>query len=130
MFISSSQELLYLVLALCLVWFTIFLCWLLYQAARVLKNANTVIETLSHKLELINDAVQFMRTKVDGVSKNMGVVSSMMAGFAEKFIMGKIADKFEEKISSRAAKSKPKAKTTRSTSSGRAKKRSRKIAKK
>ncbi len=100
MLLTSSQELLYLVLAICLVWFTVFLCWLLYQAGKVLQNANRIIESLAHKLELINEAVQYMRSKVDGVSKNMGVVSSMISGLAEKFVMGKLASRFEQKVSS------------------------------
>lgn len=108
MLLTSSQELLYLVIAICLVWFTVFLCWLLYQAARVLQNANRVVESLAHKLELINDAVQYMRSKVDGVSKNMGVVSSMIAGLAEKFVVGKLASSFEKRVASKSA---PKRKT-------------------
>lgn len=101
MLLTSSQDLLYIVLAICIVWFTAFLCWLLYQAARVLKNANDIIETVTHKLELINDAVQYMKAKMDGVSKNMGVVSSMMAGVVEKFVVGKLASKLEEKVAER-----------------------------
>ena len=77
MYISSGQELLYVVLAICIVWFTIFLCWLLYQAARVLRNANTVLETLTHKLELINEGVQFMRNRIDKVSRNVNIVSKI-----------------------------------------------------
>ena len=52
MFLESSQDLLYIVLALCVLWFTVFLCWLLYQAARVLRNANKIIESVTEKLEL------------------------------------------------------------------------------
>ena len=96
--VSTSLDLLYIVLAICMVWFTIFLCWLLYQAARVLKNANEIIETITIKLELINEAVQYMRNKIDTVSKNMGIVSSMMGGLVEKFVVGKITNKLEEKI--------------------------------
>ena len=41
---NTPQDLLYIVLSFCVLWFTVFLCWLLYQAARVLKNANEIIE--------------------------------------------------------------------------------------
>ena len=101
MLFSTSQDLLYMVLAICILWFTIFLCWLLYQAARVLKNANTIIESVTHKLELINEAVQYMRDKVDGVSKNRGIVSSLMGGFVKKFVVGKLASSLEAKVASR-----------------------------
>lgn len=113
MIVESSQDILYIVLAFSVLWFTAFLCWLLYQAARVLRNANRVIETVTDKLELINDAVQYMRMKIDGVSKNMGMVSSMMAGMAERFVVGRIKEKFEEKVAEKEGEPKKKRSTRR-----------------
>ena len=98
MFFESSQDLLYIVLSLCILWFTVFLCWLLYQAARVLKNANDIIENLTQKLELIADAVEFMRKKMDNVAGHMGVVSKVATGLVDRFVLGKLADKLEEKV--------------------------------
>lgn len=96
--VTSSQDLLYIVLSICVLWFTVFLCWLLYQAGRVLRNANRVIETLTHKLELISEAVDFIRRKVDGLSSSMGVVSSIASGLMEKYVLGKLTKKFEDKL--------------------------------
>lgn len=91
MALETSQDVLYIVLALCIVWFTVFLCWLLYQAARVLRNANRIIENVTAKLELITDAVEFIRRKVDGLSSSLGAVSGMLSGLVEKFIVSKIS---------------------------------------
>lgn len=96
--VQSSQDILYIVLALCVLWFTVFLCWLLYQAARVLRNANRIIESLARKLELISDAVEFIKKRVDGLSSHMGVVSSLATGLVEKFVVGKLTKKFSEKV--------------------------------
>ncbi len=96
--VQSSQDLLYIVLSLCVLWFTVFLCWLLYQAARVLRNANRIIEGLTRKLELISEAVEFIKRRVDGLSSNMGVVSSLASGLMEKYVVGKLTKKFSEKI--------------------------------
>lgn len=93
--VTSSQDFLYIVLAICIVWFTVFLCWLLYQAARVLRNANKVVEGLMHQLELISDAVDFIRRKMDGLSSSMGVVSSLATSLVEKYVVGKLAKKFD-----------------------------------
>ncbi len=98
MIFSSSQDLLFLVLAICAVWLTAFLCWLLYQAVRFLKNANSIIENITDKLEIISQGVQFMREKVDGVSRQMSSVSGMLGGIVEKFVLSKITSKFEEKM--------------------------------
>lgn len=96
--ISSSKDLLFFVLSICAVWLTVFLCWLLYQAIRFLKNANEIVETVTHKLEMINDAVQFMRDKVDGVSKQMGSLSGMLGGIIEKFVLSKLSSKLEDRM--------------------------------
>lgn len=92
--VTSSQDILYIVLSLCILWFTVFLCWLLYQAGRVLRNANKVVEGLMHQLELISGAVDFIRKKVDGLSSSMGVVSSLATGLVEKYVVGKLTKKF------------------------------------
>ncbi len=94
---NTSQDLLYIVLSLCIVWFTVFLCWLLYQAARTLKNANKIIENVSNKLELISDAVTFMKGKVDHLSSGMGMVSGMITTLVEKFVVNKLSSTLEKR---------------------------------
>lgn len=105
---ESSKDLLFVVLSLSIFWFTIFLCWLLYQAARTLRNINRIAELLTEKLELISDAVTFMRDKVDHLSSKMGVVSSMLSGLVEKFIVGKIADKLDDRMNTKSSVKKKK----------------------
>ncbi|KKQ27194.1 MAG: hypothetical protein US42_C0013G0003 [Candidatus Magasanikbacteria bacterium GW2011_GWC2_37_14] len=96
--LESSKDLLYVVLSLCILWFTVFLCWLIYQAARVLKNTNEIIENLTHKLELITEAVGFIRGKVDHLSSSMGTVTGLISGLVEKFLMNKLNDKLSERV--------------------------------
>jgi uncharacterized protein YoxC len=101
---DTSRDLLYVVLSFCVLWFTVFLCWLLYQAARVLRNANRIIENVTHKLELITEAVEFIKHKVDNVSSHMGVVSSAIAGLVEKFVVNKLSQKLNERVEKRRGK--------------------------
>ncbi|MBI2990458.1 MAG: hypothetical protein HYY51_04740 [Candidatus Magasanikbacteria bacterium] len=98
MFFSTSQDLLYIVLSLSILWFTVFLCWLLYQAARVLRNANTIIENVTQKLELIADAMEFIKGKVDSLSGKMGFVGKMMSTLVDKFVIGKLSGKLEDRL--------------------------------
>lgn len=95
---ETSQDLLYVVLSLSILWFTVFLCWLLYQAARAVRNVNYIVENLTQKLELITEAVEFIRAKVEKMTSHMGVVSGFASGLVEKYIVGKMADKLEKKV--------------------------------
>jgi hypothetical protein len=94
---GNSQDLLYIVLSICIVWFTVFLCWLLYQAARVLRNANRIVENVTDKLELISEAVGFMRDKIDGISTNMGSMGRLVTNIVERFVIGKIQNTFDDR---------------------------------
>ena len=102
--LETSQDLLYVILSLCILWFTVFLCWLLYQAARVLRNANKIVENLMQKLELITDAVSFIKNKVDGLSNSMGTVTGMVAGLMEKFVVNKLSEKLEQRVAKKKKK--------------------------
>lgn len=88
--LETSQDLFYIILSIAVLWFTIFLCFALYQIARMVKNANKVVETLTEKLEMINEAVDTVRNSLDGLTGKMGLVSTMLAGLVEKVIVGKI----------------------------------------
>ncbi|MBT3418753.1 MAG: hypothetical protein HN726_04380 [Candidatus Magasanikbacteria bacterium] len=96
--------------ALALVWVTIFLCVLLYQAARVLRNANNIIENLTHKLELIVEAVEFIKERVDGMTSRMGVLSGVATKLVDSFVMGPIKSKLNAKISAKMKAPPPKRK--------------------
>lgn len=98
---ENSKDFLYIVLSLAILWFTVFLCWLLYQAARVLKNANEIIESVSQKLELLVDAIDFIKEKVEKLSGSIGVMNAMVGGLLEKFVVSKLTQKLEDKIDKR-----------------------------
>lgn len=104
--LENSKDLLYIVSSLAILWFTVFLCWLLYQAARVLKNANDIIENVSEKLELIVDAIDFIKNKVEKLSSSMGLMNTMVGGLLEKFVVNKLTQKLEDKINTRKTKKK------------------------
>lgn len=103
---NSLQQLLYLVLSICVVWATVFLCWLLYQAGKVLKNTNKIMDSVIQKLEYISDAVSYMQQKMDHVSKHMGSMTGLLGGMVEKFVVSKISNKLNDKLEARSEKKK------------------------
>ena len=63
--LQSSKDLFYIVLAFSALWLTIFLCWMIYSVAMVLRNGNDMIHEMRERLRGISEALDFMRDKVD-----------------------------------------------------------------
>jgi hypothetical protein len=62
----ESQDILYMVLAFCALWFTAFLCFALYHVARL---AERMQELSAHAKEKIDDVMQSLSTirmKIEG----------------------------------------------------------------
>ena len=70
----ESKDILYFVLAFCVLWFTLFVSWLIWQVATILRNVNDVVSDVREKLSLIERAVDAVREKFDHVSGIVGIV--------------------------------------------------------
>ena len=57
-----------------------------------------IVENLSRKLELIVEAVEFIRKKVDTMTSSMGVVSSLASKMVEKLFFGKLTKEFDAMV--------------------------------
>jgi uncharacterized membrane protein len=73
----GSQDILFIVLAFCALWFTAFLCWLIYQAASLLRHVHGLVDEIKEKVVSLEDAVMGMKRKFDG---NISMVSSIAEG--------------------------------------------------
>ncbi len=104
MLFESSQDLLYIILSVCALWFTVFLCWLLFQAARFVRNANLIVENVTEKLEMLNEAVNVVKKKMEVMNGHMGLVSSLASTLVEKFIVQKMGAALEKRTGEKSAK--------------------------
>lgn len=61
----ESQDILYIVLAFCALWFTAFLCWLMYQVVSIIRRAHEVLDLAERKLDLLERSVTGIKAKFD-----------------------------------------------------------------
>ncbi len=73
----GSQDILFIVLAFCALWFTAFLCWLIYQAASLLRHVHGLVDEIKTKVTSLEDAIMTMKRKFEG---NITMVSSIAEG--------------------------------------------------
>lgn len=59
---QSSQDLLYLVLAFCVLWFTIFLCWALYYVIMFLRDVRNISEAIRVAAEGLKEKINSFGT--------------------------------------------------------------------
>lgn len=62
----NSQDILYMVLAFCALWFTAFLCFALYQVARFMKRMQELSSDAREKIDELMQSLTSIRMKIEG----------------------------------------------------------------
>ncbi|MCX6784841.1 MAG: hypothetical protein NTV81_02805 [Candidatus Komeilibacteria bacterium] len=63
--LETSKDLLYIVLAFCILWLTIFLCWLIYYLTLTIKRWYEAIDRISRFFESMHSLVERGKNKVE-----------------------------------------------------------------
>lgn len=62
--LETSKDLLFIILAFCILWFTIFLTWAIFYLVMILRNANLMISDFRKKMEKLDEVVDFIKDKL------------------------------------------------------------------
>ena len=90
--IETSKDILYLVIAFCVLWVTVFLCWMFYYVTRILKNANEITEEFRSRLQILTEAINYVRGKVENIHSLLGMAGGGMAGMVKDMVNQKAKD--------------------------------------
>lgn len=74
----ESQDILYIVLAFCAMWFTAFLCWLMYQVVSIIRRAHDVLELVERKVDLLERSITGIKAKFDSGASVFVTVSDAL----------------------------------------------------
>lgn len=89
---ETSKDILYLVISFCVLWTTVFLCWMFYYVMRILRNANQIVEEFRVRLQALTEAINYVRGKVEHMSGLMNLFTSGVGGMVKKAAMNKAKD--------------------------------------
>lgn len=95
MFVGSSKDILYLVIAICIGWVTVFLCWMLYYVMRILRNTNEIVEEFRMRLQNLFEAVNYIRGKVEHISSVLAVATEGVGGLVKRAVVRKTKEWME-----------------------------------
>jgi len=88
----EAIDILYIVLAFSVLWFTAFLCWLIWQVAMILKNVNDTLTEAREKMSKIEATLAAIRERFDHAT---GSLSLLVEG--GKKVMDYVVDKKKKK---------------------------------
>lgn len=86
---DTSKDILYIVISFCILWVTVFLCWMMFYAVRILKNASQIVEEFRLKIQMLTDAINYIRGKVEHISGLMTLATSGVGGLVTKMVKNK-----------------------------------------
>ena len=61
---NTTQDIFYLVLSFCVLWFTVFLCWFLYYLIKTIKQANEIVVDVREQLAKITGLLGLLKSKM------------------------------------------------------------------
>lgn len=98
--IESSKDILYIVISFCILWATVFLCWVFYYAGKILKNTSQIIEEFRVRLQALAESISYIQDKVEGISTmvNMALkgAGGVLAGAIKKKANAWLEEKSED----------------------------------
>ena len=73
--LETSKDLLYVVISFCVLWLTVFMCWVLYYIAMFLKQGYDITRGFKAKLEKADKVLDAVREKIEKSSSHLALVA-------------------------------------------------------
>lgn len=106
MFIESSKDLLFVVLAFSILWLTIFLSWLLYYAIAIVRDTEHLVKQIREAVEKVDELAHSAHEKMERSAASFTLVSQAI----KELVVWGIHERTKKKAVKRAsAKGKTKA---------------------
>lgn len=86
----TPLEILYIVLAFCVLWISAVVFWLLWQVASIMKRANDTISLVQETLAKMESAIDGIRKKFDSTGTALGAIMHTTGKAVEYLIDRKI----------------------------------------
>ena len=75
MTLNSTLDVLYLVLAISIGWVAIFLCWSLYEIAKLLHQTNALVTDTREKISRLERAIVAIKEKFETSANYLGAIA-------------------------------------------------------
>jgi len=102
MLITTSKDLLFVVLAFCALWLTVFLSWLLYYVIAILRDTESLMRSVRHVVDKVDELTHVVHDKFERSAASLTLVAQAVKelivwGIRERANKGKAAPKSGKK---------------------------------
>jgi len=73
--LETSKDLLFVVLAFCILWLTIFLSWLLYYVISIVRDAESLVRQIKGAVEKVDQLAHTVREKFEHSAASFTLVA-------------------------------------------------------
>jgi hypothetical protein len=101
MLIESSKDLLFVVLAFCILWITVFLSWLLYYVISIVRDAEALVRQVRGAVEKIEEVAQSAHEKMERSAASFTLVSQALKELISWGIQERLKKTSKRKVASK-----------------------------
>ena len=69
--LDTSKDVLNIIIAFCVLFFSFFLCWVIYYIAMILKRIHSVMETFTKTLNAVTGFFEIAKSKVNNIGSTI-----------------------------------------------------------
>lgn len=95
--LETSKDILYISISFFVLLLTIFICWVIYYLAMILREFKKIIADVRKKIELVESLIIALKEKLEHTSSHMKLLVETAVNLAEFFKDRKIENKKKKK---------------------------------
>lgn len=92
-FISTSQDIFFLVLAFCVLWITVLLAWLLYYVISMVRDMHRTIARVKQTLQAVEETITMVKEKFNGSASYVTGLATTLAKLVASLASSKISSR-------------------------------------
>lgn len=73
--LETSKDLLFIVIAFCILWLTVFICWGMYYFISMFRDFSKITKSVRDKMEIVDKILKLVHEKLDKGSNHMAVLA-------------------------------------------------------
>ena len=91
--LETSRDLLLIVVAFCVLWFTVFVCWMIYWLAMIFKQIHGIVSEFRKKIDQIGEVLETVKEKVEHSISYLDYITE-----GARYVIGFLKKRGEEKV--------------------------------